>query len=91
MQSSACVRRDPRPFVLQLGLADFYPQYQLNVHLERAHDRIPVLSVLHANIQDAFNEHGVQIMSPHYLADPAAPKVVPARDWRRAPAAPEDR
>ena len=85
------VRRDPRPFVLQLGLADFYPQYQLNVHLERAHDRIPVLSVLHANIQDAFNEHGVQIMSPHYLADPAAPKVVPARDWRRAPAAPEDR
>lgn len=85
------VRRDPRPFVLQLGLADFYPQYQLNVHLEHAHDRIPVLSVLHANIQDAFNEHGVQIMSPHYLADPATPKVVPPREWRRPPATPDAR
>jgi hypothetical protein len=30
------------------------------------------MNMLHANIQDVFNEHGVQIMSPHYMGDPAA-------------------
>ena len=38
-------------------------------------------SALHANIQDAFNEEGVQIMSPHYVADPEAPKLVPPGEW----------
>lgn len=32
--------------------------------------------MLHANIQDVFNEFGVQIMSPHYMADTAEAKVV---------------
>ncbi len=34
-------------------------------------------SDLHAAIQDAFNRHGVQIMSPHYMDDPKSPKIVP--------------
>ena len=33
-----------------------------------------------------FNEYGVQIMSPNYVLDPAAPKVVPKKDWYAAPA-----
>ena len=33
--------------------------------------------MLHANLVDVFNEHGVQIMSPHYLGDPPEAKVVP--------------
>jgi hypothetical protein len=37
-----------------------------------------LLDQLHSNILDAFNEAGVQIMSPHYMMDPASPKVVPA-------------
>ena len=41
---------------------------------------------LHANIQDAFNEYGVQIMSPNYEADPSEPKVVPKDKWDAAPA-----
>jgi hypothetical protein len=41
------------------------------------------MSALHANVQDVFNEYGVQIMSPHYLGDPDQPKVVPPS--RRAP------
>jgi hypothetical protein len=44
---------------------------------------------MHANIQDVFNEYGVQIMSPNYVLDPAAPKVVPKKDWYAAPAAVE--
>ena len=41
---------------------------------------------LHANIQDVFNEHGVQIMSPAYEADPAESKIVPPDKWYEAPA-----
>ncbi len=46
--------------------------------------RAEVLSSLHANNQDVFNERGVQVMSPHYLSDPAEPKRVPAGE-RDAP------
>jgi hypothetical protein len=45
-----------------------------------------VLDELHAHIQDVFNEHGVQIMSPNYEADPERPKVVAPEDWYKAPA-----
>jgi len=46
--------------------------------------------VLHANIQDAFNEYGVQIMSPNYEADPNGPKIVPRDQWFAAPASAPD-
>ena len=35
-----------------------------------------------------FNEYRVQIMSPAYEADPAAPKRVPHEQWYVAPARP---
>lgn len=51
--------------------------------------RALLLSLLHANIQDVFNEFGVQIMSPHYLGDPEQPKWVPKEQWHAAPSRPE--
>jgi hypothetical protein len=48
--------------------------------------RAEVLDALHGNIQDVFNEHGVQIMSPHYMMDPATHKVVPPNQWFTPPA-----
>ena len=54
----------------------------LLVSLERPHHRGLILDALHANIQDEFNEAGVQIMSPHYETDPHAPKLVPRADWQ---------
>jgi small-conductance mechanosensitive channel len=80
------LRREPPPFVLQTALSDFYIEYQLNAPLEDPRQRIAVLSELHANIVDVFNEYGVQIMSPHYRADPARPAVVPRAEWHRPPA-----
>jgi small-conductance mechanosensitive channel len=74
------------PRVLQTALQDFYVEYTLLVAVADPSRRGPVLSELHANIQDVFNENGVQIMSPNYEADPAAPKVVASADWFRAPA-----
>lgn len=81
------LRTDPPPFVLQTALGDFYVEYQLNARLERAADRIPVRSALHANILDAFNEYGVQIMSPHFETQPTAAVTVPRERWHAAPAA----
>jgi small-conductance mechanosensitive channel len=71
------VRTDPRPFVLQTALEDFFVRYTMFVSLERQDARPFTLAALHANIQDVFNQYEVQIMSPHYIADPAAPKLVP--------------
>jgi small-conductance mechanosensitive channel len=80
------LRQEPKPRVYQTSLEDFYVKYTLWVSLERQESRLVTFNTLHANIQDLFNEFGVQIMSPNYLSDPAAPKVVPKKDWYAAPA-----
>ena len=85
------VRREPEPLVLQTGLEDFYVRYTLLVCLQRQDERALTLHALHAHIQDLFNEYGVQIMSPNYVSDPAAPKLVSRKDWFAAPARPLDR
>jgi small-conductance mechanosensitive channel len=84
------VRHDPQPYVYQRALSDFYVEYEVFVHIDRAADRIPLLSALHANIQDEFNEHGVQIMSPHFLSQPDQPVLVPKSRWFSAPEAGRD-
>jgi len=81
------IRREPRPIVIQTSLEDFYVKYVLMVSLEQQERKALLLHHLHANIQDLFNEYGVQIMSPNYEADPAAPKIVAKKDWYAAPAA----
>jgi small-conductance mechanosensitive channel len=82
------VRREPKPVVLQASLEDYYVKYTLFVCLERQQSRPFTLDTLHAHIQDLFNEYGVQIMSPNYMMDPAAPKVVARTNWYAAPAQP---
>ena len=57
---------EPRPFVLQTALNDFYVSYELNAYTDAPSAMASVYSALHANIQDHFNEAGVEIMSPHY-------------------------
>ena len=58
----------PRPFVLQTALNDFYVAYEINAFTRLPHQMVDIYSELHAHIQDAFNEAGVEIMSPHYGA-----------------------
>ncbi len=59
---------DPRPFVLETSLSDWYPVYQVNAYIKDADRLAQIYSDLHQNIQDRFNEAGVEIMSPHYMA-----------------------
>ena len=59
---------DPRPFVLETSLSDWYPVYQINAYIREADKLAQIYSDLHQNIQDRFNEAGIEIMSPHYMA-----------------------
>jgi small-conductance mechanosensitive channel len=79
--------RDPMPFVLQTSLGDFAVTYELNAYCDDAGKMPRLYSSLHRNIQDVFNEYGVQIMTPNYEADPEKPKLVPPDQWYAAPAA----
>jgi small-conductance mechanosensitive channel len=84
--------REPAPFVLQRALGDFYVEYQLLARLEGDPLQRPrVLSDLFARVQDAFNAAGVQIMSPHYFAQPEHPVVVPRERWDGEPVPPRRR
>ena len=60
------ILKTPQPFVLQTSLDDFYVSYQLNGYTKEANKQAMLYSQLHQNIQDCFNEAGIEIMSPHY-------------------------
>lgn len=62
------VLHDPQPFVLETGLNDWYPVYQINAYTREAQRMSAIYSELFQNIQDRFNEEGVEIMSPTYIA-----------------------
>lgn len=59
---------EPEPFVLQTALNDFNVSYQINAYTNSPNRMALIYSDLHRNIQDVFNEGGVEIMSPGYHA-----------------------
>lgn len=62
------VLKEPKPFVLQTSLDDFYVSYQINAYVREANKQALIYSNLHQNIQDTCNERGIEILSPHYRA-----------------------
>lgn len=60
--------KDPKPYVYQTSLDDFYVSYQLNAYTSEASKQAVIYSTLHQNIQDCFFEAGIEILSPHYRA-----------------------
>ena len=62
------ILKDPKPFVLQTSLDDFYVSYQINAYVREANLQAVIYSELHQNIQDICNERGIEILSPHYRA-----------------------
>lgn len=60
------IQRNPEPFVLQTSLNDFYVTYEVNAYTNQPNRMAEIYAELHQNIQDTFNEGGVEIMSPHY-------------------------
>ena len=78
--------RHPPPFILQKSLDDFSVAYELNVYCNTPHAMFQLYTQLHRSILDVFNEHGVQVMTPSYVADPDQPKIVPKGLWFASPA-----
>jgi small-conductance mechanosensitive channel len=59
---------EPAPFVLQTALNDFYVSYQINAATKEPDLMVWTYSALHQNIQQQFNQAGLEIMSPHYTS-----------------------
>jgi small-conductance mechanosensitive channel len=86
---------DPVPFVLQISLNDFSITYELNAYTANVKDLLHIQSELHENIQDRFNEAGVEIMSPTFSAirdgnqmtipEDYLPKTAPVKGFRILP------
>ncbi len=62
------ILKDPKPFVLQTSLEDFYVAYQINAYTREANRQATIYSELHRHILDVCNEKGIEILSPHYRA-----------------------
>jgi small-conductance mechanosensitive channel len=89
------VLAEPAPFVLQISLNDFSITYELNAYTANVKDLLHIQSELHQNIQDRFNEAGVEIMSPTFSAirdgnqatipEDYLPKTAPVKGFRIFP------
>ncbi|OAI14014.1 hypothetical protein A1359_01000 [Methylomonas lenta] len=78
------LRSEPKPFVAQTALSDYYVEYRLTAQVECPEIRRITITTLHVNIQDVFNEYGVRIMSPHYKDDPFEKIWVSKEQWFEA-------
>jgi small-conductance mechanosensitive channel len=74
---------DPKPFVFQTSLDDYYVSYELNAYTHVPERMAMIYSELHQNIQDWFNEASVEIMSPGYTAYREGNEVTIPVEYRR--------
>lgn len=84
-ENSDGLLKEPKPFIRQKSLADFAVNYELNVYCDDASQMMKLYTEMHRNIQDVFNENGIQIMTPAYREDPPEPKVVAKEHWFTPP------
>lgn len=61
------VLHQPRPFVLETELNDNYMCYQINAYITDADDMPVIMSDLLQNIQDNFNNAGIELFAPHHF------------------------
>lgn len=59
---------EPAPFVWQTSLDDFFVTYELNAATDHPEVLDNTYAELHQAIRDAFDEGGVEILSPHYAS-----------------------
>jgi small-conductance mechanosensitive channel len=60
------ILKEPKPFVLETALEDFYCRYQLNVFTKEVAKVPSIYSELHQNLQDGFVEAGISLYAPHF-------------------------
>ncbi|MDZ4082846.1 MAG: mechanosensitive ion channel family protein [Bdellovibrionales bacterium] len=62
------VLKEPKPFVFQTALNDYYVHYELNAYTRNANSMQQTYSELHTAIQISFQKAGIEIMSPAYTS-----------------------
>ncbi|MDR1023945.1 MAG: mechanosensitive ion channel family protein [Prevotellaceae bacterium] len=77
------VLQEPKPFVLQTALDDFYVRYQINIYTAEACKMLDIYSDLYANVQDVFHREGVEMVMPHIASVRDASKVSIPREYVR--------
>ncbi len=65
-EKTSAVQANPKPWVIQTALNDFYVRYELDVYIDDPARQHFILSELNQNVQDVFFRAGVEILSPHY-------------------------
>lgn len=88
-RSTPGVQSHPKPFVLETELQDYYPCYQINAYIKDADQLAQIYSDLHQNIQDVFNEAGIEIMSPHYYAERDGSDITIPPEYNQKPNSPD--
>jgi small-conductance mechanosensitive channel len=69
---------EPKPFVLQTSLDDFYAHYQINAYIKEVSLTPAIYSALFANIQNGFREAGLDLTAGHFRINlPAAARTPP--------------
>jgi small-conductance mechanosensitive channel len=63
---TSSILAEPKPFVLQLSLEDFYARYQINAYTKDV-DHVPAIySQLFENIQNSFRDAGLDMTAAHF-------------------------
>jgi small-conductance mechanosensitive channel len=62
------IQKKPKPFVFQTSLDDYYVSYEINAYTDVPNQMAFIYSELHKNIQNKFNQAGIEILSPVYEA-----------------------
>ena len=75
------VLKEPKPFVLQAALDDFYVEYQINIYTKEANKMAAIYSDLNKNIQDIFEREGLELLSPHFVTAPLETKPAKTEDF----------
>ena len=60
------IQKNPKPYVLQTKLDDFYACYQINCYTKNVSDVPRIYTSLYENIQDGFRKSGIDLTSSHY-------------------------
>jgi small-conductance mechanosensitive channel len=60
------IQKNPKPFVLQTKLDDFYACYQINCYTKEV-SKVPLIhAMLYENIQNGFHEAGLDMTTSHF-------------------------
>lgn len=62
------IEQEPKPFVYQTSLDDYYVSYQINGYTRKPNRIDDIHSDLHRALLDGFHDAGIEVMSPHFHA-----------------------